>query len=117
MAIYHTNVILSIGKGWAAVCLDFIEQKEMVLRKLKNNGCKIFELNSTAIEGFSGNCFEVECEGDKNAFIISKSGFDHLPSDLKTFVEENMVVCASDIPVIEKFGGGSARCMVAGIYF
>ena len=46
VAIYHTNVILSIGDGWAAICLDFIEQKEIVLSKLKNNGCKVFELDS-----------------------------------------------------------------------
>lgn len=116
-AIYHTNVILSIGDGWAAVCSDFVEQKEMILEKLENIGCKVFELDSEAVAAFSGNCFESKTDGDKNAFIISKSGLDNLPTDFRQFVEANLVICATDIPTIEKFGGGSARCMVAGIYY
>jgi hypothetical protein len=116
-AIYHTNVILSIGDGWAAVCLDFVKQKDMVLEKLEKIGAKVFELDSKAVKGFSGNCFEAKTDGDKNAFIISQSGLDNLPTDFRQFIEANLVICATDIPTIEKFGGGSARCMVAGIYY
>jgi len=116
MPIYHTNVILSVGDGWSAVCSEFIDQADSVLEKLEKIG-RIFKLDSKSIAGFSGNCFEVKTGGQKNALIISESGWNHCPQDFQEFVSDNLVLCKSDIPIIEKLGGGSARCMVAGIYF
>ena len=36
-------------------------------------------------------------------------------ANLKT-LEDNYIVISSDISMIEKIGGGSARCMIAELY-
>merc|ERR1712048_43846 len=119
---YHTNVILSIGDQWNLICSDFVPEgpeKDNLLSKLTDFNQISFKINAEAVENFAGNCFHVT--GPKNLsenfLIISERGARFLPEEFKQYLDErNIRICDVDIPVIEQVGGGSARCMVAGIY-
>ena len=45
--IYHTNVMMSIGSGWAVVCRDAIVQNDRarVLQALSEGGRRVIELS------------------------------------------------------------------------
>lgn len=45
--IYHTNVMMSIGSGWAVVCRDAIVQNDRarVLQALSEGGRRVVELS------------------------------------------------------------------------
>ena len=64
--IYHTNVMMSIGKNLIMICLDSIEdtlERMMVKESLKKTGKHILELSRAQLNEFAGNALEVAGEG------------------------------------------------------
>ena len=56
--IYHTNVMLAIGTGWALVCVEAIvaEDRMRVLERLRCTGRAVIELERAALFGIRGQC-------------------------------------------------------------
>lgn len=117
-AIYHTNVVMGVGEKTAILCTESIEdtiERSMLCEKLRQTGKSLVEISFSQMGSFAGNAFFVRTvKGGR--WIMSQSAFDALRDDqLATLRLDGEIVDVS-IPVIETLGGGSARCMVAGVF-
>jgi hypothetical protein len=118
-AIYHTNVVMCIGTDFVIICLDAIphdDDLEKLLGSFSNTGHKVIAISFEQMKLFAGNMMEVKSKPGELVVLLSQKAFYALlPGQLDAlsrFVEPIPV----NIPTIETYGGGSVRCMVAGIF-
>ncbi|MEJ2754382.1 MAG: arginine deiminase-related protein [Gammaproteobacteria bacterium] len=115
--IYHTNVMMSIGTHFAAVCLDSISdevERQRVVTALMATKKRIINLSLPQIDRFAGNILELF--GSKGPVIVlSHSALRALTLTQKKQLELHAALCPIQVPTIE-MGGGSVRCMIAGIH-
>ena len=81
MPIYHTNVMMAIGTGWAAVCLDSVdhpEDKKLLQASLESDGLTIVTLSEDQINRFAGNMLEVQTSSGEKLVVMSQQAFDAL---------------------------------------
>lgn len=118
-AIYHTNVLMSVGERFAAVCLSAIREDERdgVLNQLRGTGRAVIDLSMQQMNAFAGNMLELGSSLTGSVVAMSQSAYDALTAEQRATLESSagpIVVAA--IPTIEKLGGGSVRCMLAELH-
>jgi hypothetical protein len=117
--IYHTNVMMSLGGGFAVVCLTCIpepgEQKALV-DSLEASGKEIVEINEAQMHAYAGNMLQLSSLDGNNYIIMSTQAYQSLSKHQieRLSIYGELLHCP--IPIIEKYGGGSARCMIAEIF-
>ena len=115
--IYHTNVMMCLGTGFALVGLEMIRdrtQRRKVRERLEATGKTIIELSRDQIEGFAGNALELQNE-DARLLVLSTRAADQLRAEQRTTIERFARLLPLSLPTIE-LAGGSARCMMATIH-
>jgi hypothetical protein len=114
---YHTNVILSIGTKYALVCAESIPEpeREKVLESLKFPDRTIIPITRQQVNAFAGNVLEVSNTDDETLIVISRTAIDSLHDEQIAVLQRSGLLLIAEIPVIEKVGGGSVRCMLAEI--
>lgn len=116
--VYHTDVLMWIGTGVAGVCAETIvpDDRETVLARLRATH-EVVELSMDQMRAFAGNALEVRGENDAKFLIMSgRAGRSLRPDQKETILRHvDEIVCA-DIPTIERYGGGSARCMLLELF-
>ena len=118
LPIYHTDVLMYVGTDIIGICFDVIKEEHVdYVREKVNAYHDVVELTSEQIQDFSGNAIEAKNEAGELFLIISSRGFNALNEDqvnklLKSYKE----IIHSDIPTNEKYGGGSARCMLTELF-
>ncbi|MFT4203871.1 MAG: arginine deiminase-related protein [Chitinophagaceae bacterium] len=118
--IYHTNVMLHIGVDYAVVCLESIRsatERQIVMEKLSLNGKTIVDITLEQVSQYAGNMLQVNNDTGKLFTILSAQAFASLSESQKATIQSRSQLLPMDIPVIETVGGGSARCMMAEIFF
>lgn len=118
LPIYHTNVMMSIGSQFAAICLDSIddlEERAMVKKSLMDDGHDLIELAEEQINQFAGNMLELQGQTG-TILVMSSAAFRSLDSEQIGRLENHAKLVHSDLNTIETLGGGSARCMIAEIH-
>ncbi|MCK4767973.1 MAG: hypothetical protein KAS28_06235 [Desulfobacula sp.] len=117
--IYHTNVMMSLGEKYAVICLECIpdkKQKNHVLAALKKS-FNVMEITMDQMENhFCGNILEVRNQKNDAFIVMSENARQGFTKDQKNFLEQYGDILSFDLTVIEKIGGGSARCMMAEIF-
>ena len=118
-AIYHTNVLMSVGQRFAAVCTSAIREDERtaVLDTLHKSGRAIIELTLEQMAAFAGNLLEVG--SSRTGSVVAMSERAHavlMPAQRKILESSAGAIVATAIPTIERLGGGSVRCMLAEIH-
>ncbi len=115
--IYHTNVMMCLGKELALIGLDSIRQadeRRKVRACLEKTGKTIVELTPQQIANFAGNALELQ-NGRENLLVLSeRAGAQLTPAQRRTIERLARLVLLS-LPTIE-LAGGSARCMLAAIH-
>jgi len=117
--IYHTNVMMSIGRRFAALCLSAIRdhQRAGVLASLEMSGHEIVDLGVSQIYAFAGNMLELETADGKHLVAMSATALASLTSAQRGTLERLAgPIVSTAIPTIERYGGGSLRCMIAEIH-
>jgi len=119
--IYHTNVMLCIGHSYAIVGADTIvsEDRKSVLDALQSSGKTLLTLtNEQVYQSFAGNMLQLQNDKGKTILILSDSAMNSLSENQLDFINQNNdQTLVATIPTIEKVGGGSARCMLAEIFY
>lgn len=114
--VYHTNVVMSIGQRFAAICLDALPypvERDDVIAELLRSGREIVYLDIEQMHGFVGNMLELH-NGRGQAFIfLSERAFSGLKHGQRKDLERHAQFVPVPIPTIEAVGGGSVRCMLA----
>lgn len=117
--IYHTNVVMSIGDGFAVVALASIREREERLKVeevLRDLELEVIDITLPQVSSFCGNVLEVESVAGKPKILMSNTAHDAFTkTQLKTLRNYGEPIPVS-IPIIETIGGGSARCMVAEVF-
>jgi len=118
-AIYHTNVMMYVGKRFSFICLDAIDdpnEKESVIDSLSSSGKEIVPLAETQLLDFAGNMLEVKDGNGRPVTVMSSAAYHSLSREQRAKIEQYSPIVHSDLSVIETLGGGSARCMMAEIF-
>lgn len=120
---YHTNVLMSIGEAYVVVAEEAIAaaDRARVVDELGGTGRELVRIDRTGVAQFAGNMLELgswdESLGDLRVLVMSATAHAALAPDalarLTACVDS---VLAVPVPVIERHGGGSVRCMIAEIF-
>ncbi len=117
--IYHTNVMMSIGKTFAIACLDSIKDKKewaKVHKALTDTSKEIIEISLAQMNAFAGNMLQVQNKWGDTYLVMSEQAYQSLSDIQKARIRTHTEPLYSPIYTIEKFGGGSTRCMMAEIF-
>lgn len=118
--IYHTNVMMEIGMQVAVICLESIKdenERKRVKSHLLSAGKVIIDISLDQVASFAGNMLEVKNRNGNPLMVMSSAARNAL-----TFEQENIIstynkIISTDLKTIETNGGGSARCMLAEIFY
>jgi len=117
--IYHTNVMMSLGKKTAFLCSESIkdEADNLLIRNyFKDLEKNIIEISPQQMNNFAGNVIEVENTKGVSHVIMSVSAYQALDHKQLDSINRASNIIAIPLETIERYGGGSARCMVAEIF-
>ena len=116
--IYHTDVLMYVGTEIIGICFDVIKPEHLDYVKEKvNQYHQVIELSADQIKSFCGNAIEAQNEDGELFLIISSTAYRALnQSQLDKLLSSYKDIIHSDIPTIEKYGGGSARCMLTELF-
>jgi hypothetical protein len=119
VAVYHTNVLLSIGERFAVTCSESIaeEDRARVLRSLDGGGRTVVDIDLAALEAFAGNMLELRAADGALVLAMSaraRAGLATGPFDVLAACVDRVVV--APLARIEQAGGGSVRCMLAEVF-
>jgi len=115
-AIYHTNVLLSIGARFAVLCTDAlrdVDQRRRVVDRLAAQR-EVIDLSFEQLHSFAGNLLELRA-GASPVIALSAAALASLRGDQRRALEAHGELVAADVATIETHGGGSVRCMLAEV--
>jgi len=116
-AVYHTNVVMTIGTHFAMVSLNMIEnigRRHEITERLAEPGRDLIDLTHHQIAEFAGNAIELSTPTGLMT-AMSARALAALDKRQIAMIEHSSRIVALDIPTIES-AGGSVRCMLAGLH-
>lgn len=117
--VYHTNVVMCMADEYAVVCLASIKNEEEkcgLINLFRETGKKIIEISLGQMHCFAGNMLQVRNVHEEKLLIMSTTAYRSLNKEQIDQLSSFNEIIHCDIPVIEKYGGGSVRCMIAEIF-
>jgi hypothetical protein len=118
-AIYHTNVMMTLGDGFCILCEEAIDEEwELIAVRqlLESTNHNIIPITRDQVHSFAGNMLEVKNKHDENFLVMSQTAFDSLRKEQKQMLEAFAKLLPIPVPTIEEVEGGSVRCMMAEIF-
>jgi hypothetical protein len=116
--VYHTDCLMYIGTSMAALCTPCIapEDRTRVFSRLSATH-EVLELTMEQLAAFSGNALEVRGRGGKKMLAISEGAFNALSPAQSAMINRHFDgIVSAPLTTLEKYGGGSARCMLAELF-
>jgi hypothetical protein len=116
--IYHTNVLMAIGTGFAVICGDSIANaahRAAVFSKLRVTGHDIVDITQEQMAKFGANVLELASPAAK-LIALSTTALNSLDRMQRGILESHAGLVPVSIPTIERVGGGGVRCMLAEIH-
>ena len=119
LPVYHTNVMLSVAENFAVVCLESIEnetERSNLINHLQETGKELVEITLEQMEKFAGNVLQLKNAKGERFLAISESGYNALTYTQRQKLASFNELIVIPVPTIEKYGGGSVRCMIAEVF-
>lgn len=117
--IYHTNVMMCIGEGFAIICPKAItdhDERVSVTQLLEATGHENIYITHKQMIAFAGNMLQVKNKSGERFIVMSRTAFNVLEDDQKLRLEKYGFLLPIDVSTIEAVEGGSVRCMMAEIF-
>jgi hypothetical protein len=117
--IYHTNVMMCIGEGFAVLCPKTITdhtERVAVTQLLEATGHANIYITHEQMNAFAGNMLHVKNKNGARFIVISSTAFNILEAEQKTRMEKFGALLPINVSTIEAVEGGSVRCMMAEIF-
>lgn len=118
-AIYHTNVMMSVGDKIAVVCADSIAdetERGSVLESLSESGHQVVEISRSQMVQFAGNVLELRAADGSAIMAMSARAEASLSTVQKAAIEAHARIVSPPIFTIEDCAGGGVRCMLAELH-
>src|ERR1041385_7965831 len=106
--IYHTNVMMCIGTGFAMIGLEMIPNKaerQHVRAHLEKTGKEIVQLSADQIANFAGNAIELHNKDGEKLLVISGRGVAALTEYQRERLTRYVRPVSLELPTIELGGG------------
>ena len=119
MPIYHTNVMMALGTTFVVICLDSIKeeaQKALLIASFEKTNKDIIDISLAQMAEFAGNMLQVKNTAGEHYLVMSSRAYNALTAAQIQQIEQHTQILHSDLKVIETYGGGSARCMMAEVF-
>ena len=119
MAVYHTNVVMSLGDEFAILCEEAIEEEwELIAVRqlLESTNHTIIAITRNQMHAFAGNMLQVKNSKGEIFLVMSQTAYDSLKKEQLRMLEAYAQLLPIAVPTIEKVEGGSVRCMMAEIF-
>ena len=117
--IYHTNVMMALGETFVVICLDSVRAKgerERLLRKFTDTEKEVIEISLEQMMAFAGNMLQVRSQDGTPYLVMSEQAYQSLRPAQVEQIKKHSEILYSPLYTIEKYAGGSARCMMAEIF-
>ena len=117
--IYHTNVMMSVGEGFAVVCEAAIgtdAQRRAILRRLEQTGHEVISLSQQQMLEFAGNILQLRAADGSSLIAMSARAERALEPSQRARLGRHARIVSAAIDDIERNAGGSVRCMLAEIH-
>lgn len=117
--IYHTNVMLCIGDGFAVLCPKCIPddtERVAVAQLLEASGHENIYIEPEQMECFAGNMLHLKGAGGDRIIVLSGTAMQCLTKDQIERLQNHGTLVPLDVSIIEEGSGGSIRCMIAEIF-
>lgn len=113
--VYHADVVMWIGTEIAGISSECL-RTEGIVESLRENR-DVIKLTNHQMAAFCGNALEVQNKDGERLLVMSKAGYKTLTKEQKAQLEQYYpTILQPDIPTIEYYGGGSARCMLLELF-
>jgi hypothetical protein len=119
LAIYHTNVMMCLGEGFAVLCADTVDdevERKAIVDSLEATGKEMIYITEAQKHRFAGNMLQVQNKTGEKFLVMSASAHQSLSPEQVKQIEKHCQILSSSLDTIEACGGGSARCMMAEIF-
>ncbi len=119
LPVCHTNVMMCVADLYAVLCtksIDDHEERERVSAVLQGFGKEVIEITEAQMHAFAGNMIQLENSDGRKLLIMSEAARHSLREDQISKLASYNELISISIPTIEKYGGGSVRCMIAEIF-
>jgi hypothetical protein len=117
--LYHTNVMMSLGRRFALICLDCVapEDRASLVEAIERGGRVLIEVGREQLAGFACNLLELRDRQGRPLVALSSQARATLSQDQRRRLEGLAgPLVDAPIPTIEAVGGGSVRCMIAEVH-
>lgn len=117
-SIYHTNVILSITRNYAIICLESIKdstQRIAVQQSLEVTHKLLIDISLDQVTHFCANVLELFNTKGQSILLMSSQAYRNFTQPQLISIERFSQIISVNLETIETLGGGSARCMMAEI--
>lgn len=118
--IYHTNVLMCVADRYVVICMDAVQgdaSKQALIHLFTEQGKEVLSISFDQMEHFCGNMLQVTNSCNKPILVMSDQAYANLGDELVYTLSAYNPIVHSNLHTIETLGGGSARCMLAEIYF
>ncbi|HJW33724.1 MAG TPA: arginine deiminase-related protein [Holophagaceae bacterium] len=117
--IYHTNVMMALGRTLAVICLEAIAdpaQRAALLHHFQATGKVVLPISRAQMNAFAGNMIELQGWNGHPVFAMSRRAWHSLTEAQRDLILAHAQPVVAPIDTIEHCGGGGTRCMVAEIH-
>jgi len=114
--VYHTNVLMSIGTGFAVFVPETVADpvtRAGLLSRLDRLGKAVITLSVVQMGEMCANMLELRSASGQPIVAMSTRALDALDRAQRDAIERFGGIVHAPIPTIEAVGGGSVRCMIA----
>lgn len=118
--IYHTNVMMALGETFVVICMDTVRdeaEKRNLIEHFATTNKEIIGISIAQMLSFAGNMLQVRNDAGQTFLVMSKQAYDSLNDTQIAGIQKHTQIIYADIKTIETYGGGSARCMMAEMFF
>lgn len=119
LPIYHTNVFMSIGEGFAVACLEAIPdpvERATFEETLRTLGKELVRLSFAQLYAFCGNILHLRAQDGRKKIILSQTALNAFTPEQRNRLARYGELVPVAVPTIERIGGGGVRCMLAEVF-
>jgi len=118
--IYHTNVMMTLGDTFVVICWDSIpdeKERAIIQQFFQRTNKTIIPITLEQVYAFAGNMLQVRNKEGSTYVVMSSQAYHSLTAAQWNQLQQHTSILHSDLTIIETYGGGSARCMMAEIFY